>query len=126
MDLVYIQNFRQKDLINISLLDRRKIISAVKDDVAFLCSQNLMDYSLLVAVEQIQGNQSPETTPTNRYDFLTFSEEEKGILEDMQKNSVKNISDSNGENSKKVAKEEAGSSSMQRIVTVAKTSTQSK
>lgn len=51
MDLVYIQNFRQKDLINISLLDRRKIISAVKDDVAFLCSQNLMDYSLLVAVE---------------------------------------------------------------------------
>lgn len=52
-DLIYIQNFRQRDLINLSILDRRKIISTIKDDAMFLNAQGLMDYSLLIAVEKV-------------------------------------------------------------------------
>ena len=35
-DLVYIQSFRNKDIINISMEDRRNIIATVRNDVNFL------------------------------------------------------------------------------------------
>ena len=59
-DMTYIKNFRNKDIINISISDRRKIITIIRNDVNFLESQGLMDYSLLLAVEVIGG--SKQTT----------------------------------------------------------------
>jgi Phosphatidylinositol-4-phosphate 5-Kinase len=39
--------------VEFSLRDRYRLISALKADVDFLQSQNLMDYSLLLAIEQL-------------------------------------------------------------------------
>jgi len=36
--------------------DARKIINSMRKDVAFLKSQNLMDYSMLVVIEKVEEN----------------------------------------------------------------------
>lgn len=45
--------FGNSDLVNIKLEDKHHIISMIKQDIAFLESNNLMDYSLLLAIEEI-------------------------------------------------------------------------
>ena len=39
-------------LVNLKLWDQRKLQVAVRKDVEFLRDQGLMDYSLLIAIEQ--------------------------------------------------------------------------
>jgi hypothetical protein len=46
--------FKNKDLVNLSITDRRKILIILKNDVLFLKSKGLMDYSLLLAVEKVK------------------------------------------------------------------------
>ena len=53
-DLDFILRFKNKDLINLSMTDRRKILIILKNDVTFLKSKGLMDYSLLLAVEKVK------------------------------------------------------------------------
>ena len=68
-DLMYLQQFRQSDLINISMEDRRKIVYAIRHDVDFLEREGLMDYSLLLAVEQRSGVEAPVKKPEELIQF---------------------------------------------------------
>lgn len=52
-DFVYLQKFRTPNLINLAAFDRKEIVEAVEADAAFLETQGLMDYSLLLGVEVI-------------------------------------------------------------------------
>ena len=51
-DLTKFTRKMKPNLINITLTDRRKIIQSARNDVDFLESQGIMDYSLLLAVEE--------------------------------------------------------------------------
>lgn len=53
-DIKFLLNFKDFDLINVSLLDKRKIMFSIKSDIDFLASHNIMDYSLLLIVEDKQ------------------------------------------------------------------------
>ena len=50
-DLLALQN-RNPRIFNLSLLDRRRILKIIESDAKFLESHYLMDYSLLIAVEE--------------------------------------------------------------------------
>ena len=50
-DLLYLMQYRNQNMLNISLQDRRRMMNTIKDDIDYLESNNIMDYSLLVAVE---------------------------------------------------------------------------
>lgn len=54
-DLDFILRFKNKDLINLSISDRRKILIILKNDIMFLKSKGLMDYSLLLAIEKVNN-----------------------------------------------------------------------
>ena len=43
-------------LVQLKEADARKIINSMRKDVAFLKSQNLMDYSMLVVIEKVEEN----------------------------------------------------------------------
>lgn len=43
------------ELINITLDDKRKIMMAIKSDVEFLTVNNLVDYSLLLTIEDTKN-----------------------------------------------------------------------
>lgn len=66
IDFVTISNFSEcRNLVNVSMEDRRNIISALKMDAEFLCSMGLMDYSLLLGVE-VQEDQSEQGVKTRK------------------------------------------------------------
>ena len=72
-DMLHILKFRQSSLINITIEDKKIIMNAIKADIDFLSSNNIMDYSLLIAVENKE---------------LISSEISHLKLEDFAKNSV--------------------------------------
>lgn len=60
-DFRFLMKFSKSDLVNIKLEDKHSIISQIKHDILFLESNNLMDYSLLLAIERIdQANKEPK------------------------------------------------------------------
>lgn len=54
-DFRYIIKFRKANLVNISSKDKRKIMARLRKDSSFLEQNNIMDYSLLLAVETTNG-----------------------------------------------------------------------
>lgn len=91
-DLTYIQDFRQRDIINLSIIDRRRIISTIKDDAMFLKSQGLMDYSLLIAIEKVNKNigdgcaeQNTRQSSDLEAELIQFTPEEEQIFEMLKK-----------------------------------------
>ena len=61
-------------LVNMRLEDRRNLMRQLKKDVEFLKSKNLMDYSLLLAVEQISFFKS-----------IISAKEDKNLFEQLTK-----------------------------------------
>ena len=55
-------------LVNMKLEDRRNLLRELKHDVEFLRSRNLMDYSLLLAVEKL-GKFKPNFSASKNRDF---------------------------------------------------------
>lgn len=50
-DLVYLLNSKTPNLIKISLESKRMIMRSIKRDAELLCDQGIMDYSLLLSIE---------------------------------------------------------------------------
>jgi hypothetical protein len=46
-------NFKSLDLVKISQIDKKQIIATLEMDTNFLESKGIMDYSLLLAIEEI-------------------------------------------------------------------------
>lgn len=55
-DLRHILLFKDPNLINISIEDKRRIIQSIKGDIEFFETNNIMDYSLLLSVEDTNGS----------------------------------------------------------------------
>ena len=62
--------------------DRRKIIFAIRHDVDFLEREGLMDYSLLLAVEQRAGVEGPSKKPE---ELIQFTGEQEALYQAMIK-----------------------------------------
>ena len=58
-DVVHIQRIHPQ-VINLSFTDRRRLLAALERDSLFLKDHNLMDYSLLLAVEKVPGHKVSE------------------------------------------------------------------
>lgn len=56
-DFRFFIQYRKADLVNISLEDKHRIITQIKNDIYFLESNNMMDYSLLLAIEKISKHE---------------------------------------------------------------------
>jgi len=71
-----LENLLNQDplLVNMRLEDRRNLMRQLKKDVEFLKSKNLMDYSLLLAVEQISFFKS-----------IISAKEDKNLFEQLTK-----------------------------------------
>lgn len=68
-DFRYITKFKKSDLVNISLDDKHRIMTKIKHDSAFLESNGIMDYSLLLAVEtNYTGDTFEETEKKEQYE----------------------------------------------------------
>ena len=95
-DLLYILNFKTPDLINLSIQDRRKMMQVIRADTELLRSFNIMDYSLLIAVEQLPSSSYlfdhyPSVTSSNFIDFMQSTNQEEESL-DLEKSLIR-ISD---------------------------------
>lgn len=55
-DFRYITKFKKPNLVNINIEDKRKIMAKLREDAGFLESLNIMDYSLLFAIEANYDN----------------------------------------------------------------------
>lgn len=60
--------FRKPDLVNISLMDKHRIMTKIKHDTNFLESSNIMDYSLLLAVETNFDDTMEEVNDQENYE----------------------------------------------------------
>ena len=69
-DLLYLLKQFDSQLLCINQCDRRKIIQAIKADTQFLASKNIMDYSLLLAVEDISQKAQHEDGQLEDQDFI--------------------------------------------------------
>ena len=67
------------ELVNIKLLDRRRVIQAISNDVEFLEGLGIMDYSLLLAVEHVQNK--PIRTQIDDHSEILFSEDQEQIFQ---------------------------------------------
>jgi hypothetical protein len=74
-DLQNILKFKEPNLINISLEDKRKIIKSLKEDIGFFASQNIMDYSLLLSVE----DRADQMANDSHLDHLTMSDNSRDL-----------------------------------------------
>ena len=53
-DFKFLKCMTNNGLVNISLEDRYQIMKSIKADVEFLAKNNIMDYSLLFAIEDVR------------------------------------------------------------------------
>lgn len=51
-DLVFIKNYKKSSIINISKVDKNRLMNAISADTMFLEKLGIMDYSLLISVEE--------------------------------------------------------------------------
>ena len=56
LDLDYVQKFISPHLINLSEPDREDLLAIIQSDIDFFTKHNLMDYSLLIAVEKLPSD----------------------------------------------------------------------
>ena len=55
MDYVKLSKLHQEIFgLNINIYERKQIIDVIEHDTSFLQANNLMDYSILIGIEQIQ------------------------------------------------------------------------
>ena len=55
---MYLIEFNNPELLNISLEDKIRVVNTIMKDSDFLCNQNIMDYSLLIAIEKLDQDES--------------------------------------------------------------------
>lgn len=48
-----------RSLVNLKRKDAKKILKSIRQDVAFMMSQDLMDYSLLIVIEKVKDERPP-------------------------------------------------------------------
>lgn len=76
LDFRLLANKGNSNLVNISILDRRRVILAMKNDIDFLESQGIMDYSLLLAVEHVQTEKFKNNEGIDSDSEIMFSKEQ--------------------------------------------------
>ena len=53
LDLLNLVKNHNPDLLKLKIKDSRRIMQTIKKDIHFLSSKNIMDYSLLISIEDI-------------------------------------------------------------------------
>lgn len=64
-DLDALLKFKEPDLLNLSLNEKRRIMIALKADLGFLLRNNLVDYSLLLLVEDTKHKKQKTRSTIN-------------------------------------------------------------
>ena len=84
-------NFHRPDLVNLLILDKRKLMLSIKQDVEFLAKHKLMDYSLLLTIEDQQQRTLRRVSAVDLDYLLESIEEEQGSSSDDEEESIHKI-----------------------------------
>ena len=83
LDFQLLVNNENQNLVNISILDRRRVILAIKNDIDFLESQGIMDYSLLLAVEHLH-KKADDNQLIESHSEIMFSKDQEEVYRELK------------------------------------------